>query len=168
MSHVCKCILKINSFKWNFWVKGYKHVVILMYIAKMTSTEVVKMYPPTSNVWECLFPCGFCCSFPSEIFLHPFLPMAFVGTGDLSPIDPAQYQPCLFLFCALLVSVMDSKTLEDRSVPVKMPSVDSLIMTIATTVEYFKKTTTCKRQNHFHVFTRKLSVNADASFYSMM
>ena len=140
MSHVCKCILKINSFKWNLWVKGYTHVVILMYIVKLTSTKVVKMYLPTSNVWECLFPCGFCCSFPSEMFLHTFLPMAFAGTGDLLPIDPAQNQPCLFLFCAVLVLVMDSKTLEDRRrVLVKIPSLNSLIVSRATTVEIFQE-----------------------------
>ena len=65
--------------------------------------------------------------------------MAFAGIRDLSPIDPVQYQPCLFLFCALLVLVIDAKTLENRSVPVKIPSVDSLILNTATTVEILEE-----------------------------
>lgn len=65
--------------------------------------------------------------------------MAFAGIRDLSPIDPAQYQTHLFLFYALFVLVIDSKTLGDRSVPVKISSVDSLIMNIATTVETFQE-----------------------------
>lgn len=129
-----------NSFKWDFWIKGYKYVVILMYIAKLTSIKVVKTYPPTGNMWECLFPYGVCCSFPLKPFFTHSFPWPLQEVRDLLPIDPMHYQPHVFLFCALLALVIDSKTAEGwRRVCVKVPSVNNLIISIGTTVEIFQE-----------------------------
>ena len=72
MHSLHKCILKINSYEWNFQVKGHKCVMISMYISKLTSTEVVKMYPPQQCVRALMFR-GFCYSFLMNSFsIHMF------------------------------------------------------------------------------------------------
>jgi hypothetical protein len=64
---VYKCSLKIHFCKWNFWVKGLKYVVTLICTSKLTPIKVVKMNPPTSNVWE------------------PYSPIAYVILTRLKP-----------------------------------------------------------------------------------